>query len=175
MKISIEELKTERQWRSATGYDQERFEKLLVIFKAKYEELHQGSIEEVKAKSPMESVIKTIEELLFFTLFSLKSGLTYDVLGLVTGMNGSTAKRNQELGIKILKEALQEGGFAPRREFSSLEDFQSYFDDEETLIIDGTEQKTERPQDKGKRKQNYSGKKKLSPLNRRSFRAKTKR
>jgi len=35
------------------------------------------------------------EELLLFTLFSLKSGLTYDVLGIVCGMNGSNAKRNQ--------------------------------------------------------------------------------
>jgi hypothetical protein len=33
MKLQIAELKTERQWRAATGFDQARFEKLLVVMK----------------------------------------------------------------------------------------------------------------------------------------------
>ena len=68
MKISISELKSERQWRSATGYNQERFNKLLVNFESIYEKLYQGSMEEIKSKIPMENVIKNCEELLFFTL-----------------------------------------------------------------------------------------------------------
>lgn len=32
MNISIEDLKTERQWRSATEYDKERFTNLLKLF-----------------------------------------------------------------------------------------------------------------------------------------------
>lgn len=175
MKLDIKDLKSERQWRSATGYNQERFEKLLVLFDDKYQEMHQGSMEEIKAKSPMESVIKDCEELLLFTLFSLKSGLTYDALGFVTGMDGSSAKRNQELGIQILKEVFREEGLAPKREFSTVSEFREHFKDCETLIIDGTEQPTERPKEKTRQKQNYSGKKKPTPLNRRSLRARTKR
>jgi hypothetical protein len=36
MKLKISDLKTERQWRAATGFDQARFEKLLVLFTASY-------------------------------------------------------------------------------------------------------------------------------------------
>ena len=50
--------------------------------------------------------IKNEENLLLFTLFSLKSGLTYDVLGFVCGMNDSNAKRNQTVGLDIRKQKL---------------------------------------------------------------------
>lgn len=174
MKISIDDLKTERQWRSATGYTEEKFRKLLAFFEPIYINKMGESIESIKAKSPRESAIKTCEDLLFFTLFSLKSGLTYDNLGLVTGMDGSNAKRNQELGVSLLKETLQEANVAPKREFASVEEFQELFGDAEALIIDGTEQRVERPQDEGSQKANYSGKKKLTPLKRPSFQRKTR-
>lgn len=175
MKINIDDLKTERQWRSSTGYDQERFHKLLVIFARKYQEIFHEWIEETKLRSPMQSHIQSCEELLFFTLFSLKSGLTYDLLGLVTGMDGTTAKRNQEVGLHVLKAVFQETGDAPKREFETLKEFQSHFKDDDTLIIDGTEQMIERPQEKTLQKQNYSGKKKLTPLRRLSYQAKTRK
>ena len=110
MKISITDLKTERQWRATTGYDQRRFEELLLVFEQKYQDIFQEKIEEIKARSPMPSSIQNCEELLFFTLFSLhpkgawKSGLTFDVLGVVTGMDGTTAKRNFDaLGYRRLE------------------------------------------------------------------------
>ena len=118
----------------------------------------------------MESAVQNCEELLLLTLFSLKSGLTYDLLGVVLGMNGTTAKRNQEVGIRVLKETLRETGHAPRREFKTVKAFQDYFKDNDILIIDGTEQAIERPQDNVVQKQNYSGKKKLTPLKRQSSR-----
>jgi hypothetical protein len=40
-------------------------------------------------------------ELLLFTLLSLKSGLTLDLLGLMCGMDGSNVKRNQLIGLEI--------------------------------------------------------------------------
>lgn len=123
----------------------------------------------------MPSCIQNCEELLFFTLFSLKAGLTYDVLGLVTGMDGTTAKRNQEVGIQVLQAVFEETGDAPKREFKSLKEFQSYFAEDETLIIDGTEQLIERPQSPSWQKENYSGKKKLSRLKRPSSRLRTRK
>jgi len=123
MKLSIDELTTERQWRSATGYTKEKFLNLLASFEPVYIEKMGESIESIKAKSPGTSSINSCEELLLFTLFSLKAGLTYDNLGFVTGMDGSNAKRNQDFGISILKEALQAAGVAPKREFGSLEEF----------------------------------------------------
>ena len=108
----------------------------------------------------MESKVKTYEDLLFFTLFSLKSGLTYDLLGLVTGMDASNAKRNQQIGISLLKEALSSGGYAPKREFKDVEEFKEFFKDSDSIIIDGTEQRMQRPKDTEKQKDSYSGKKK---------------
>lgn len=84
MKLKIEELTTERKWRSATGMDKVRFEKLLEAFRKSYIEIDNKSIEEKQAaEKRIEFVIKTEEELLYFTLFSLKTGLTYDLLGIV--------------------------------------------------------------------------------------------
>lgn len=159
MKISISDLKTERQWRSSTGYDEPRFRELLGLFEKSYEKLNGCSIKEVKSKSPMESILNSYEELLFFTLFSLKSGLTYDLLGLVTGMDGTNAMRNQKVGISILKEALLLGGYAPKREFKNVEDFKEFFKDTDSIILDGTEQRIQRPKDTEKQKDSFSGKK----------------
>lgn len=46
VKISISELTTDRKWRSATGLDRLRFEKLLVEFKKMYREIYKQTFEE---------------------------------------------------------------------------------------------------------------------------------
>src|SRR4030095_14945586 len=117
MKLKISDLKTERQWRAATGFDQARFEKLLVLFTASYLHLHGKSVAERQADIEVTPCLTSEEELLFFTLFSLKAGLTYDLLGLVCGMDAANAKRNQELGLKVLETALRDADCLPKREF----------------------------------------------------------
>ena len=160
MKISITDLKNERQWRSSTGYDENRFLKLLTLFEQNYVKMFGKTLPQRQADGPKKSVIETAEDLLFFTLFSLKSGLTYDLLGLVTGMDGATAKRNQDTGITILKSMLYHHNFAPARSFDTPAEFENYFRQYDTLIIDATEQPTQRPVDEYEQKNNYSGKKK---------------
>lgn len=160
MKITVSDLKTERQWRSATGYDQNRFEKLLPLFEAAYLTKFGKTLPERKADSPKKSTITSAEDLLFFTLFSLKCGLTYDVLGLVTGMDGGTAKRNQKVGVEVLQSVLYENGLAPKRSFETLAEFEEYFREHDTLIIDATEHPIQRPADEYKQSDMYSGKKK---------------
>lgn len=158
MKLKLEDLTTNRKWRSSTGYDKDRFYKLLELFKLSYKELYGKTVEDRNNESlSIDAVIKNEEELLFFTLFSLKSSLTYDLLGLVSGMDGSNAKRHQETGLKALKKALSDGGYAPRREFKTLKEFESVLKNEDTLIIDGTEQRIQRPTTD--QKDSYSGKK----------------
>jgi hypothetical protein len=97
---------------------------------------------------------------LLYTLFSLKSGLTYDVLGLVSGMDGSNAKRNQTIGLEILGKTLTATNCMPRRNFANIKDFEDFFAGEEQLIIDATEQAIQRPSDEEQQKKCYSGKKK---------------
>lgn len=174
MKISIDDLKTERQWRSATGLTESKFRVLLGLLEQTYLKKQGETMADKQARCPGESAIQSCEDLLLFTLLSLKAGLTYDLLGLMTGMDGSNAKRNQDFGVSLLKSALRESDFAPKREFESVEAFETYFAEMDSLILDGTEQRVERPQKQDSQKANYSGKKKLTPLKRSSFRAKTR-
>ncbi len=103
--------------------------------------------------------LQSEEELLFFTLFSLKAGLTYDVLGFVSGMDASNAKRNQTLGTQVLEHALETAGCLPRRSFKDAAEFAAYLAQEETLIFDGVEQRMQRPGEKEAQKDHYSGEK----------------
>ena len=160
MQLAISALKTERQWRSATGMSEKKFRQLLPHFAKSYERQYDKTIEERTSESPNCPSITQYDELLFFTLFSLKSGLTYDLLGFVSGIDGSNAKRNQSMGMEVLKGALLNLGFLPGRGFKDVEEFKTYFEDQKTLILDATEQRIQRPQDKDEQKDNYSGKKK---------------
>lgn len=158
MKLKISELTTDRKWRSSTGLDKERFYKLLTLFDKAFKDLYGKTVEERNKESKtIDSVIESEEELLFFTLFSFKAGLTYDLLGLVSGLDGSNAKRHQEVGVNVLKKALSDGEYAPKREFKGVREFEEYFKGNDVLIFDGTEQKIQRP--KYNQKDNYSGKK----------------
>ena len=159
MKLKISELKTERQWRAATGFDQKRFQKLLVLFAASYRSLYGKSVAQRQAELAVTPSLTAEEELLFFTLCSLKSGLTYDLLGLVCGMDAANAKRNQELGLRVREHSLGAAGCLPKRAFKDAAEFAEYLKNEETLIFDGTEQRTQRPSDDEAQKENYSGKK----------------
>jgi len=162
MKLKISDLKTERQWRAATGFDQARFENLLVLFTADYLNLYGKSVAERQADIEVTPSLTSEGELLFFTLFSLKAGLTYDLLGLVCGMDASNAKRNQELGLRVLEQSLATANCLPKREFKDAAEFAEYLKNEKTLIFDGTEQRTQRPSDDEAQKENYSGKKKAT-------------
>ena len=159
MKLQIADLKTERQWRAASGFDQARFEKLLVLFSASYLSLYGQPVAARQAEIEVTPSLSSEAELLYFTLFSLKAGLTYDLLGLVCGMDASNAKRNQELGLRVLEHALAAVACLPKRAFKDAAEFAAYLQNEETLIFDGTEQRTQRPSEDAAQKDNYSGKK----------------
>ena len=162
MKLQISDLTTERQWRATIGYDQARFTKLLALFTTSYFELYGKSVAERQAELQVTPSLQSEEELLFFTLFSLKAGLTYDVLGFVSGLDASNAKRNQELGLRVLEHTLAAVACLPKRAFKDAAEFAAYLKNEDTLIFDGTEQRTQRPSDDGAQKENYSGKKSVT-------------
>jgi hypothetical protein len=98
--------------------------------------------------------------IVILVLFSLKSGLTYDLLGITCGMDVGTAHRSQTLGLTILQSVLYKLNMMPVREFNCVEDFELYFEKVDILLLDVTEQRTERPSDYETQKRNYSGKKK---------------
>lgn len=93
MKISAQDLNTPRQWRAAVGCDAHHFDELLPVFSQAYAALYHGQLSDRIVIHPSERRMKDEADLLFFTLFSCKSGLTYDVLGLVCGTDADAAKR----------------------------------------------------------------------------------
>lgn len=74
-------------------------------------------------------------------------------------MDGSTAKRNQDIGLLVIKTALSQSGHIPKTHFDNTESFKAYFKDKGSVLIDATEQRTQRPEDPTYQKQMYSGKK----------------
>ena len=108
MKFTVSDLKNDRQWRAAIAMSEKQFSLLVEPFKKAYFDTYKEELEKRKVAVNIEYCIKNEEELLLFTLFSFKSGLTYDVLGIVCGMNGSNAKRNQGIGLEILKKTLKQ-------------------------------------------------------------------
>ena len=141
------------------GLNQSQFEILREQFARAYEQMHGETILERKSGSTQESIFWTYDDLLFFVLFSLKCGLTYDVLGLVFGCDGSTAQRNQKSALPVLRLALSNAGVMPARSFANVKDFEKWFSKDEVLILDGTEQRSQRPGDNEVQKEAYSGKK----------------
>lgn len=113
--------KNEREWRATTGMDEGRLLVLLSLFEEAYRAEFGRLIRQRVTDSPEELTFITCKSLLFFTLFSLKSGLTYDLLGFVFKLDVSNAKRNQVLGLRVLKRALADADLLPKREFTSVE------------------------------------------------------
>ena len=54
-------------------------------------------------------------------------------------------------------------GHAPKREFATVAEFEEYFKEYDTLLLDGTEQRRQRPSVNETQKDHYSGKKKRIP------------
>ena len=129
------------------------------MFRKAYAALNQVQLADRMIIHPVGTCMKDEADLLFFTLFSCKSGLTYDVLGLVCGMDAATAKRRQDEGLAVLREALRLADCLPEREFQSPAELQRYFSKRRAVLLDATEFATQRPQEKEAQKARYSGKK----------------
>ena len=160
MAITYQEVRNERQWKASTGLSEEQFFSLVKLFGQAYESLFGESMEERQNNSSGASTFKTYEDLLFFTLYSVKSGLTYDLLGLTFGLDGANAYQNQALGLRVLRAALEQGGYMPIRNYKSIEEFKEHWSEEGEILMDATEQRRQRPGNQQEQKEDYSGKKK---------------
>ena len=163
MKLTVADIKDDRTWAAVTGFSKARFDKLVPLFRASYLELHGKTVAQRQAALDIPPSLPTEEDLLFFTLFSLKVGLTYDALGFVSGMDRANAKRNQTLGLQVLQHTLQQADCLPARSFVEAEEFAAYLHAEEKLIFDGLEQRTQRPHEHAAQADSYSGKKSVIP------------
>lgn len=156
-------IRSERQFRSSTGCSRAEFNELTKAFKAAYLELMECELSDAYENLKKETCLTTYEDCLFFVLFQLKNGLTYDALGAVFEMGTATAKDNFDKYIAVLERALKNLGLLPKRSFEDVRAFKKHFAKVGRIIIDGSEQATERPKDNEKQKSMYSGKKRDIP------------
>lgn len=100
MAIKYQDIRNERQWKASTGLNEKQFLSLAKMFGEAYEQLFGETINERQNNSTSEATFKTYEDLLFFTLYSIKSGLTYDLLGLTFGLDGANLPVGRQVPIK---------------------------------------------------------------------------
>ena len=147
MKITADYLKQDRQWRAMIGLSEKQFYSLSAAFTKAYFDSYHETLSQRKVEVNIKYCLQNEEELLLFTLMSLKLGLTYDALGVACGMSASNAVRNQKIGLAILATALENLGMMPKRNLLTIGDFKALFGEHKDLFIDATEQRIQRPQD----------------------------
>ena len=160
MAIYYNQIRNERQWKAMTGLSQQEFTSLSTTFGIAYEKINGIALQQGAINLGKELVLSSYADCLYFTLFQLKTAQSFDCLGVLFNMDGSSAHRNFVKYLQIVELALQQQGALPRRSFSSLSDFKKYLQGEEELILDATEMCTQRPVVKERQQQRYSGKKK---------------
>jgi len=157
-------LKNPRAMQALTGISATEFEQLLPDFIKAWENgkrnQHRRNASIRKIGAGRKGFLKSMEAKLFYILFYYKCYPTYDLLSIIYDCNRSNACRRQfELG-NILEKALGRKLVLPERKLRKLEEFFKAFPEAQEVFIDGTERPTQRPKDKEKQKENYSGKKK---------------
>lgn len=157
--LSYKQIKNERQWKASIGLSSTAFKKLSEQFSQTYMTFHGISLNDSSANLSVSLLLPTYSDCLFFVLFQLKNGLSYDSLGLLINTDGSNAQRNFEKYFSILEMTITNMGFMPKRAFKDLSEFEAYLASEPELIVDATEHSTERPKGNDRQKASYSGKK----------------
>lgn len=155
-------IKTERQWKSSTGLSNRQFVVLTQLFKETYEFFEGVTLEEAAKALDIQLLLPTYEDCLFFVLFQLKNGLCYDNLGLVFNMDSGNAQRNFERHLLTLERALERKGCLPKRNFKTPEEFKAFLKGEKEIVLDASEQATQRPKGYQAQKDQYSGKKSVT-------------
>src|SRR3954447_20719302 len=153
MAISYKDIRNERQWKAMIGLLQQEFASLSTTFGITYEQINGIALQQGAVNLGKEVVLSSYADCLFFTLFELKTAQSFDCLDVLFNMDGSSAQRNFVKYLQVLELALQQQGALPRRSFSSLSDFKRYMQGEESLIIDATEMRTQRPAAKQQQQQ----------------------
>lgn len=158
-------MRDDRSMKALTGMNVKAFSLLLVDFELAYANLIKGEDkgrERVRRQGGGRTgKIKEMEKKLFFVLVYFKCYPTFDLLGVLFDMDrGRCNKWIHKRLAGSLEKALGQKLMLPKRKIRSLEEFLQVFPDAKRIIIDGTERPAQRPKDKDKQKDRYSGKKK---------------
>lgn len=106
--MDFEKIRSERQFKSSTGYNREEFEKLYLIYEEVFHEKYGSNYEKYVEENVTElPKFKNLRQSLFFVLFQLKNDMIFDSLGAVFEMDGSTAHYNFKKYLKLVEKSLK--------------------------------------------------------------------
>lgn len=165
--LSYDQLKERpRELLSATGLTRAEYESLRCAFVQAYEREYRK--EQTQAKSARKrragggckGRLSCDSDKLLFILVYLKTNPLQTLHGLSFGLSqGQTNFWIHHL-LPIVREALQRLGHTPEREAPKVKESALVHEGGAALLLDGTERRRVRPQDRDKQKAHYSGKKK---------------
>jgi hypothetical protein len=145
MRNFINEVKSDRQFKSLTGLSRKQFDKLLNEFSSCLEvmkdEEYQKNRGERKRKpgGGRKGALGTLENKLFFILYYLKNYPTFDGLGFIFGMSPSKASENVHSLMAVLERAEKNLKILPKRVFKDAIEFSQVLENTEDIMIDATE------------------------------------
>lgn len=152
-------VKSDRQFSAATGFDKGQFYDLVF----EYDETETRFIEDGLLPGSFPLSLQTVEERVFFTLYYLKVYPTIDVLGICFGMDVASCGAFLQKSLFILEKTLLRLKVLPARKFSDDKQLKKALAGLEELVVDATERRTEKPENKADQADGYSGKKKPIP------------
>ena len=165
--ITYDELKTNsKEFLSATGITVAEFEYLLPAFGSAYQARYRadrtvaGLPRQRQAGGGPKGTLPRMADKLLFILVYQKTYPLQTMMGLHFGLSQPQANAWIHRLMPILQEALAALKLKPAREASALADSEAMQDLPADLLIDGSERRQQRPQEKTKQREQYSGKKK---------------
>lgn len=166
--LTYDELReSPRKFVSLTSLTPDEFDLLLPAFERAYLRKYPASKtkagEERKRKTGAgrKGSLTNIEQKLLFALVYQKSYPLQSVMGELFGMGQSQANEWIHELLPILKQALDDLGYAPERDPKKFKKKEQDRKDTVDSIIDGTERRRQRPKQAEKQALHYSGKKKI--------------
>lgn len=155
-----------RLLRTLTSLDAGEFERLRASLEAAWqgqrgERTHAGQARRRKPGAGQKGILKTPAEKLFFVLFYFKCYPLQEVMALLFGLSQGQVSHWVGALTPLVNAALGRELLLPARRPADLAKLLEEVPELGVLLtLDGTERPIRRPQDKGRRKQDYSGKKK---------------
>lgn len=166
--LRYDELKANRRKIvSFTSLPPEEFEMLLPAFAQVYLKKYPttktktGKTRKRKVGAGRKGSLDRMEQKLLFALVYQKNYPLQTVMGELFGIGQSQANEWIHRLLPILKQTLDDLGFAPERDPQQFQQKEKNRKDAVTSIIDGTERRRQRPKQAEKQALHYSGKKKI--------------
>ena len=153
-------LENDRLLRAVIGMGKREFSELLAEFIPIEKRIQYKRNRKRQPGAGRPHTLETAEQKLFYILFYMKCYPTYDLASFVFDVDRSQTKRWVDSLRKKLEKTLGKAQVLPARKINSIKEFLERFPAVKELLIDGTERPVQRPKNKQKQKEKYSGKNK---------------